>query len=200
MTLRLNGSTSGYTEIDAPASAGNNTLLLPTGNGTSGQFLRTDGSGNLSWAGAGKVIQVVNSQTSAVASGVSTIPIDDTIPQITEGTEFLTASITPSSATSLLFIQARLLLASDGTVSITAALFQGATANALAATADFTNNDTLLALNLEHVMTAGTTSATTFRIRAGGSVSTTTTLNGVGGTRRFGGVASSGIVITEIAA
>lgn len=31
MTLRLNGSTSGYTEIDAPAVAGNNTLILPSG-------------------------------------------------------------------------------------------------------------------------------------------------------------------------
>jgi microcystin-dependent protein len=30
MTLRLNGSTSGYTEIDAPAVAGNNTMVLPS--------------------------------------------------------------------------------------------------------------------------------------------------------------------------
>lgn len=50
MTLRLNGSTSGYTEIDAPAAAGNNTLVLPTGNGTNGQVLQTNGSGTLSWA------------------------------------------------------------------------------------------------------------------------------------------------------
>lgn len=50
MTLRINGSTSGYTEIDAPATAGNNTLVLPTGNGSSGQFLSTNGSGTLSWA------------------------------------------------------------------------------------------------------------------------------------------------------
>ena len=50
MTLRLNGSTSGYTEIDAPAVAGNNTLILPGGNGTSGQVLTTNGSGTLSWA------------------------------------------------------------------------------------------------------------------------------------------------------
>lgn len=49
MTLRLNGSTSGYTEIDAPAVAGSNTLVLPTGNGTSGQVLSTNGSGALSW-------------------------------------------------------------------------------------------------------------------------------------------------------
>jgi hypothetical protein len=49
MTLRLNGSTSGYVEIDAPATAGSNTLVLPTGNGTSGQVLSTNGSGALSF-------------------------------------------------------------------------------------------------------------------------------------------------------
>ena len=49
MSLRLNGSTSGYVELDAPAAAGSNTLVLPDGNGTSGQYLQTDGSGGLSW-------------------------------------------------------------------------------------------------------------------------------------------------------
>jgi hypothetical protein len=58
MTLRLNGSTSGYTEIDAPAVAGSNTLTLPGGNGTNGQVLTTDGAGALSFttvAGAGSL-------------------------------------------------------------------------------------------------------------------------------------------------
>jgi len=50
MTLRLNGSTSGYVEIDAPATAGSNTLVLPNGNGTNGQYLQTAGNGVLSWA------------------------------------------------------------------------------------------------------------------------------------------------------
>ena len=49
MALRLNGATSGYVEIDAPATAGSNTLTLPDGNGSSGQYLQTDGSGGLSW-------------------------------------------------------------------------------------------------------------------------------------------------------
>ena len=40
MTLRLNGSTSGYTEIDAPAVAGNNTITLPTGAGSAYQVVR----------------------------------------------------------------------------------------------------------------------------------------------------------------
>jgi len=50
MALRLNGQTSGYVELDAPAVAGSNTLTLPNGNGTSGQYLQTNGSGGLSWA------------------------------------------------------------------------------------------------------------------------------------------------------
>jgi hypothetical protein len=40
VTLRLNGSTSGYTEIDAPAVAGSNTLVLPTGAGSAYQVVR----------------------------------------------------------------------------------------------------------------------------------------------------------------
>ena len=49
MALRLKGSSSGYVELDAPATAASNTLTLPNGNGTSGQYLQTDGSGGLSW-------------------------------------------------------------------------------------------------------------------------------------------------------
>ena len=44
MTIRLNGSTSGYTQLDSPAVGGNNTLLLPAGNGTANQILRNGGT------------------------------------------------------------------------------------------------------------------------------------------------------------
>ena len=40
MTIRLNGSTSGYTEIDCPAVGGNNNIKLPTGNGSTYQIVR----------------------------------------------------------------------------------------------------------------------------------------------------------------
>ena len=50
MALRLNGSSSGYVELDVPAAAGSHTLTLPDGGGTSGQYLQTNGSGGLSWA------------------------------------------------------------------------------------------------------------------------------------------------------
>jgi hypothetical protein len=37
MPIRLNGSTSGYSELSAPAVAGNNSIALPTGNGSAYQ-------------------------------------------------------------------------------------------------------------------------------------------------------------------
>lgn len=53
MTLRLAGSTSGYTEIDAPAVAGSNTILLPAGNGSANQFLKNGSTaGTLGWSSA----------------------------------------------------------------------------------------------------------------------------------------------------
>ena len=89
MTIRLNGSTSGYTEIDAPAVAGSNTLVLPTGNGSSGQVLTTNGSGALSWTGAGKILQVVQNVKSNIFSTTSSSFVD--VPG-------LDASITPFSS------------------------------------------------------------------------------------------------------
>jgi len=53
MALKLNGSSSGYVAIDAPASAGSNTLVLPADNGSNGEYLQTNGSGTLDWAAGG---------------------------------------------------------------------------------------------------------------------------------------------------
>ena len=49
MGIRLKGQTTGYVEIEAPATAADNTLKLPNGNGSNGQMLTTDGNGNLSF-------------------------------------------------------------------------------------------------------------------------------------------------------
>jgi hypothetical protein len=74
MTIRLNGSTSGYTEIDAPAVAGSNTLVLPTGNGSDGNILGTDGAGNLSWVGGRMVLETAKATTSGTSVDFTGIP------------------------------------------------------------------------------------------------------------------------------
>jgi hypothetical protein len=47
--IELDGSTSGYVRLQAAAVAGSATYTLPSADGTSGQFLRTNGSGTLTW-------------------------------------------------------------------------------------------------------------------------------------------------------
>lgn len=96
MPLKLNGSTSGFVALDAPAAAGSNTLVLPTGNGSNGQVLTTNGSGTLSWAGAGKILQVVNATYSTETSSSSSTYADTG----------LTATITPTSSSSKVLVLA----------------------------------------------------------------------------------------------
>jgi hypothetical protein len=51
-TIRLEGSTSGYTQIQPNVTAGSWVMTLPANAGTSGYALTTDGSGNTSWTAA----------------------------------------------------------------------------------------------------------------------------------------------------
>ena len=48
-TVKLLGSTSGYTELAAAAVATPTTFTLPAADGTTGQVLTTNGTGVLSW-------------------------------------------------------------------------------------------------------------------------------------------------------
>jgi hypothetical protein len=84
---------------------------------------------------AGSVLQVVNFQTGAVATGTTAIPIDDSIPQNTEGAEFMTLAITPTNTSNKLLIQVVMQLSTNADANIGIALFQDSTANALAAQA-----------------------------------------------------------------
>lgn len=145
--------------------------------------------------------QMVFTETGAEAHGTGTIPVDDTIPQNTEGTEFMTCTITPVSATSKLLID----VVWNGVVDLsvapfTVALFQDSTANALAAVyATSTASGNPMNVKFTHIMTSGTTSATTFKVRAGAASASTTVFNGDNAPNRvYGGVMASSISIREV--
>lgn len=150
-------------------------------------------------ARTGLIVQDVLTLSSAAATGTTTIPLDDTIPQITEGTEFLTATITPTNVANRLIIEAVLHISSDtGSRHLIGALFQGAGANALAVSSAFmATAAAFTVLVIRHEMAAGTTSATTFRIRAGTDAAATVTLNGLSSVRKFGGATLSAFRVTE---
>lgn len=172
--------------------------------GSANEVLISDGT-DISWGAlpktTGDIVQIVNTQTGAVATGTTTMPTDDTIPQNTEGDEYITLSITPTNASNYLQIEFVGMFGNSVTCNFAVALFQDSIANALAATGNYALTGTEHNIfTLKHRMTAGTTSSTTFKIRAGGNNAGTTTFNGISGTRYFGGVNASSITITEIKA
>lgn len=149
----------------------------------------------------GAVVQRVSTNFDAVGTTTTVIPVDDTIPQITEGGEFMTQAITPKSTTNELIIEATVTLSNSVATSLVAALFQDATANALCAECQYQTTATgMVNLVLRFRMLAGTVSATTFRIRAGGAAAGTTTFNGAAAGRFFGAIPKSNITITEVRA
>lgn len=149
---------------------------------------------------SGSVIQVVNTQTGAYSSGSTAIPSDDTIPQNTEGDEYMTLAITPTNASNKLKIDVVATLSNGTQAHVRACLFQDSTADALrVGSTSNVNTNNIETVSFTHFMAAGTTSPITFKVRCGSS-SGTTYFNGASGARAFGGVLASSITITEIKA
>lgn len=144
-----------------------------------------------------KVVQMVNFQTGAVATGTTIIPTDDTIPQITEGDQYMSLAITPTAASNILEIRVVWFGAhSDGT-DVTVALFVGNHANALVAGIGARGANIANSIGFTHHMVASVTTALTFRVRAGQISAGTTTFNGAAGGRFFGAITKSSMTITE---
>ena len=196
-------------KADTIQDADGNNIINESGNtitiGASGDTTNIIGTlQNNGAALTGKIIQIVNVTDGTTATGTTLVPPDNTIPQNTEGTEFMTLAITPTNASNKLLIQVVIV----GSLNITnnatmTALFQDSTANALAATMQAARQaDVANTTAFNHYMTAGTTSATTFKVRAGPYFAGTYRFNGMASSaaQLFGGVSSSSITITEIEA
>lgn len=174
--------------------------------GTSGQFLKTQGSSaNPTWAAVTtKVVQYVVDHNVAETTGSTQMPSDNTKPQNTEGFEVCSLAITPTSATNKLLFLSNLsaTATNSNTFTVTQALFQDSTADCLAATScRLTGTENSHPSFLMHYMDAGTTSETTFKIRAGSDFSGTLAVNrSQGGGARYDGTSSGNtLIILELA-
>jgi hypothetical protein len=164
------------------------------GFSTSGNFLVSNGS---AWTSVARKppVQTVFTTTGTMATGTTTMPLDNTTPQNTEGDEYMTLAITPTNSSNILEIEICAFIGNSVAEGSGYALFQDSTANCLKS-----GIMGALAINpvvLKHRMTAGTTSATTFRFRAGRSSSGTITFNGFASTAAMNGTLASYIKITE---
>lgn len=149
---------------------------------------------------ANTVVQYVKLQTASVSTGSTAIPFDNTKPQqSTEGTLFLSQAVTPTNASNLLKISPSIIFQNNTAEVTTVALFQDSTADALAAwpITGLAATTNIFTFTADFWMTAGTASATTFKIHIGGSGGGTITLNGNAGTGVYNGVALSSLSIQE---
>lgn len=103
------------------------------------------------------------------ASISETFPADDTIPQITEGLEILSVSITPKSATNRIRVSfSGYLTTQINPATIIAALFSSASNDALASTqVTSATGNYVTPIILQHEFVPGNTSPITISLRVG---------------------------------
>ena len=172
-----------------------------SGLGTAGTWSSTASHFQLFGPGVplpGTIIQVAANYVRAATTGAVTIPFDNTVPQqATEGVEVFRKTITPTSAANMLHIDGAfnftITTASSGSIS----LFRSTTAVYACGL------NTAVALfcglhPLSHKELAGSTSSSTFTVRAGNNAGNTLTFNGSGGTALYNGIISSRLSVYEI--
>ena len=147
--LRLNGSTSGYSQLDAPAIAGDQTFTLP---GTGGTIDRLNRAGN--------ILQVVQATYSTVTSSSTS----------TYGDTGLTATITPTSASSKVLVIANVNgVHKENATYALLRLVRGSTViNTFELTAGYTNSTATNDIGTSattYLDSPATTSATTYRVQ-----------------------------------
>ena len=186
-------------------------LKWPQADGTANQVVETDGAGQLSFAtpsgggagGGGLLLQRVFFQDGAFATGTTTIPNDDTIPTFAEGDLFMSASITPTRADSILRVSVTFISAdSTSTASFYVPLFRDGTGTDPAIAVGSGNGqgtNSFETVHFVHEEVAGSTSSTTFQVRAGLVSAGTLTFSGIAASARMGGTLASSIVIEELA-
>lgn len=148
----------------------------------------------------GDVIQTAVSQDGASATGTTVLPVDNTIPQNTEGVQFMSKAITPTAAPNLLEVFHQGLYTSTAAVQGAVALFRDSTAGALAAMGILMATNEMYPLAVQTIQLAGSTSSTTFKVRMGGGGAGTFRFNGFAGAQVYGGVVGSVLTIKEIMA
>jgi hypothetical protein len=165
---------------------------------TTPSVIRPYGIGNRK---PGELVQYVRAFSTAVVSDATAMFFDNTIPQNTEGGQYLTKAIVPTSALNTLLVDADLSFAPNAAGVAMIALFQDSTANAISGRANSVGTANAIQLPIHHVMQAGTVASTTFNVRAGINGAAQNSMNaqtGGGAVGLFGGTSFSWLTLTEV--
>jgi hypothetical protein len=146
-------------------------------------------------AGAGMVLQVLSSRATA-RSIVSATPVDDTIPQIGEGSQVAAVTITPKSATSKLVFMMFAPCYTATTCTAVLALHRTGVNDAVASTWHSVTGATAQTVSFSHQIASPGTSAVeyTFRVGSNGNLY----VNGTDTVRFLGGSMGCILIVMEI--
>ena len=146
----------------------------------------------------GKLLQNVFFATGTFAQGTGAIPFDNSIPQITEGTEFLNTDFTPKKNNSKLIIEVILQIAAIGNRRVVASLFKNTDSNALASGWTMTQqNQFPNSISFSTEIDSQDTNLANFSVRMGSEIGDAVYLNG-DSSSKLGGTLISSISIKEI--
>lgn len=166
--------------------------------GTAWQGLHSNGGTAPVWGGA--IVQIQYASTASAFTCANT-PADGTIPQSSEGTEIITVSITPKATANRLLIEFGSFGQTSSNVSYACmAIFQDSTADAIYAIhggSGWGGGSPGWSGAGCHEMAAGTTSATTFKLRIGGNATEVYVNRANGTTTPYSTVGKSWIKVTE---
>lgn len=150
---------------------------------------------------AGKILQRVFVGYTGIGTTANNIPLDNTIPQNSEGKQFMSLSITPTDASNIILVNVQLLAGGNNSNTAVSSLFLDSEVDSRQATSSTvpTAANWVTIMNYSYRMVAGTTSSITFKINAGLANAGILTFNGLGGgSYVFGDLPTSSIEIYEL--
>jgi len=147
---------------------------------------------------SGAVMQSAYNENTAYATGTTAIPQDNTIPQITEGTQILSVAITPVRSDSKIRIRIAGNVYMTAAYHLSTAVFRDSNANAIAACSQGVTTQ-FVPLSLEYQEATGSTASRTYSVRIGAdSTSGAWWINGNNSGQLFGGASRCTLIVEEI--
>lgn len=200
LTLNVNSTGAKAIYNERGAVSASNFSVLPAGipiafvyDGTVWRYKTCD-VGNV-------VLQQVRYQTGSLASGSTAMPQTNSMPTNSQGTQFMALAITPKSSTSVLVIDVEAPVSFSADQHGAMALFVDNDVNAIAAVRFSAGSGWGIVPTLKKVVSSGSTTARTYKVRIGTRDGNMVYLNGTAGEGQyFGGIGAATITITEYAA